>query len=65
MSGVQPGTQKYYYRVQAWGRGGDSAFSDPVLANPTDSTTAIGPLELLALSLLAFAGLGLRFRRAA
>ncbi len=28
-------------------------------------TTAIGPLELLALSLLAFAGLGLRLRRAA
>ena len=65
VSDVQTGTQEYYYRVQAWGRGGDSAFSDPVLANPTDSTTAIGPLELLALSLLAFAGLGLRFRRAA
>ncbi len=143
VSGVQPGTQEYYYRVQAWGRGGDSPFSDPVLANPplptctltadptdigsgssstltwastgatsgsidnsvgtltpvaggstpvsptadttytatftgaggngtcqasvrvTDSstTTAIGPLELLALSLLAFGGLGLRMRR--
>ena len=65
VSGVQPGTQQYYYRVQAWGRGGDSAFSDPVLANPppAESKTAIGPLELLALSLLAFGGLGLRTRR--
>ncbi len=74
VSGVQPGTQEYYYRVQAWGRGGDSPFSDTVLANPPaddtptppppQSKTAIGPLELLALSLLAFAGLGLRARRA-
>ena len=74
VSGVQLGTWDYYYRVQAWGRGGDSPFSDPVLANPTkddtptppppESKTAIGPLELLALSLVAFAGLGWRWRRA-
>ncbi len=139
VSGVQPGTQAYYYRVQAWGRGGDSPFSDTVLANPPPSctltadptdissggsstltwastgatsgsidnsvgtltpvaggsiavsptadttytatfsgaggngtcqasvgvttTTAIGPVELLALSLLALGGLGLRTRR--
>ncbi len=65
VSDVQPGTQAYYYRVQAWGLGGDSAFSDPVLANPppAESKTAIGPLELLALSLVAFAGLGWRWRR--
>ena len=65
---VQTGTQEYYYRVQAWGRGGNSAFSDTVVANPTppptESKTAIGPLELLALSLVAFGGLGWRWRRA-
>ena len=68
VSDVQPADQEYYYRVQAWGRGGDSPFSDPVLANPiedaTPTKTAIGPLELLALSLVAFAGLGWRWRRA-
>ncbi len=65
VSDVQPGTQAYYYRVQAWGRGGDSAFSDPVLANPPppESKTALNPLVLAGLGLVAALGLLGRARR--
>ncbi len=77
VSGVQPGTQEYYYRVQAWGLGGDSAFSDTVLANPPPSDpdpdpdpappkTALNPLVLAGLCLVAALGLlGRTWRRTA
>ncbi len=72
VSGVQPGTQEYYYRVQAWGRGGDSPFSDTVLANPPPATptppppsssSALNPLVLAGLGLVAALGLLGRARR--
>ncbi len=65
VSGVQPADQEYYYRVQAWGRGGDSAFSDTVVANPPPSThgTALNPLVLAALGLVAALGLLGKARR--
>ena len=64
VSDVQPGAQEYYYRVQAWGRGGDSAFSDTVAANPPpESKTALDPLTLFGLGSLA--AVGWRFRKRA
>ncbi len=59
VSGVQPGTQAYYYRVQAWGLGGDSAYSDTVLANPppSKSSSALNPLVLAGLAFVAALGL--------
>ncbi len=49
----------YYYRVRAAGASLSGS------SNTIDvATTAVGPLELLALALLAFGGLGLRRRRA-
>ncbi len=63
VSDVQPGDQKYFYRVQAWGRGGDSAFSDTVLANPTSESTALNPLVLAGLGLVAALGLLGKARR--
>ena len=62
VSDVQTGTQEYYYRVQAWGRGGDSAFSDTVVANPK-SKTALHPLVLAGLGLVAALGLLGKARR--
>ena len=64
VSDVQPAGQEYYYRVQAWGRGGDSAFSDTVAANPPpESKTALDPLTLFGLGSLA--AVGWRFRKRA
>ncbi len=67
VTGVQPGTQEYYYRVQAWGLGGDSAYSDTVLANPpaddTPTKTALNPLVLAGLCLVAALGLLGKARR--
>ncbi len=65
VSDVQPASQEYYYRVQAWGRGGDSPFSDTVLANPPppESKTALNPLVLAGLALVAALGLLGKARR--
>ncbi len=74
VTGVQPGTQAYYYRVQAWGLGGDSAYSDAVLANPPpatptptppppESSSALNPLVLAGLGLVAALGLLGKARR--
>ncbi len=63
VAGVQPGTQEYYYRVQAWGLGGDSAFSDTVVANPHSNSTALNPPVLAALALVAALGLLGKARR--
>ena len=54
----------YYYRVRTVGIF-TSDSSNTIDVTTGTATTAIGPLELLGLSLLAFAGLGLRLRRAA
>ncbi len=61
VTGLSGGTT-YYYRVR--GVGDFTSDSSNTISVKTDTeTTAIGPLELLAMSLLAFAGLGLRYRR--
>ncbi len=69
VSDVQPGTQEYFYRVQAWGLGGDSPYSDTVLANPIPTTpppsssSALNPLVLAGLGLVAALGLLGKARR--
>ncbi len=64
VSGLSASTT-YYYRVLAVATGGSSPYSNTISVTTSagSAKTAIGPLELLALSLLAFAGLGLRLRR--
>ena len=56
---------KYYYRVRAVGSGTSLDSNTIDVTTSPAAKTAIGPFELLALSLLGLAGLGLRLRRAA
>ena len=64
VSGLSASTT-YYYRVLAVATGGSSPYSNTISVTTSagSAKTAIGPLELLVLSLLAFAGLGARYRR--